>query len=32
MPPEKRPLLWIGVGFAGFLFISLITLIIALVR
>jgi predicted component of type VI protein secretion system len=31
MSPEKRTLLWIGVGFAGFLFISLITLILVLV-
>ena len=30
LPPEKRTLLWIGVGFAGFLLIALITLILAL--
>jgi predicted component of type VI protein secretion system len=31
LPPEKRTLVWLGVGFAGFLLISLITLILALV-
>lgn len=31
LPPEKRILLWLGVGFAGFLLISLITLILVLV-
>jgi hypothetical protein len=31
LPSEKRILLWLGVGFAGFLLISLITLILVLV-
>jgi uncharacterized membrane protein len=31
LPPEKRTLLWLGIGFAGFLLIALITLILALV-
>jgi len=30
LPPEKRILFWLGAGFAGFLLISLITLILAL--
>lgn len=30
LPPEKRPLVWLGVGFAGFLLVALITLILAL--
>lgn len=30
LPPEKRTLLWLGVGFAGFLLIALVTLILAL--
>ncbi len=31
LPPEKRMLVWLGAGLAGFLLISLITLILALV-
>jgi len=31
LPPEKRTLVWLAAGFAGFLLISLITLILALV-
>ena len=31
LPPEKRPLVWLGVGFAAFLLIATITLILALV-
>jgi hypothetical protein len=31
MPPEKRPIVWLGAGFAAFLLIALITLILALV-
>jgi len=31
LTPEKRTLVWLGLGFAGFLLISLITLILALV-
>jgi predicted component of type VI protein secretion system len=31
LPPEKRILVWLGAGFAAFLFIALITLILALV-
>ena len=31
LPPEKRILVWLGAGFAGFLLIALITLILALV-
>jgi hypothetical protein len=30
LPPEKRPLVWVGIGFAAFLLIALITLILAL--
>lgn len=30
LPPEKRPLVWLGAGFAAFLLIALITLILAL--
>lgn len=30
LPPEKRILVWLGAGFAGFLLIALITLIVAL--
>jgi hypothetical protein len=31
LPSEKRTLVWLGAGFAGFLLIALITLILALV-
>ncbi|HEY7611246.1 MAG TPA: FHA domain-containing protein [Alphaproteobacteria bacterium] len=31
LPPEKRTLVWLGTGFAAFLLVSLITLILALV-
>jgi hypothetical protein len=31
LPPEKRPLVWLGIAFAAFLLIALITLILALV-
>ena len=30
LPPESRPLVWLGIGFAAFLLIALITLILAL--
>ncbi len=30
LPPEKRVLVWVGAGFAGFLLIAVITLILAL--
>jgi predicted component of type VI protein secretion system len=30
LPPEKRILVWLGLGFAGFLLVALITLILAL--
>lgn len=30
LPPEKRPLVWLGLGFAAFLLIAAITLILAL--
>jgi uncharacterized membrane protein len=30
LPPEKRILVWLGLGFAGFLLIALITLVLAL--
>jgi hypothetical protein len=30
LPPEKRPLVWLGAGLAAFLLIALITLILAL--
>lgn len=30
LPPERRPLVWLGIGFAAFLLIALITLILAL--
>lgn len=31
LPPDKRVLVWLGAGFAGFLLVALITLILALV-
>jgi len=31
LPPEKRTLVWLGIGFAAFLFVAFITLILALV-
>jgi hypothetical protein len=31
LPPEKRILVWLGAGFAAFLFIAFVTLILALV-
>jgi predicted component of type VI protein secretion system len=31
LPPEKRILVWLGAGFAAFLFVSFITLILTLV-
>lgn len=30
LPPERRPLVWLGIGFAAFLLIALITLVLAL--
>ncbi len=30
LPPERRPLVWLGIGFAAFLLIALVTLVLAL--